>query len=236
LGDIFSRLQDSEGNVKDDLLNEDLAPNYPIGDKRWEIVKGAASLFIRKGYLNTGVREIAEAGGITVGTLYHYFKSKDEIIKAFLDFAVAGTNEFVRETAKVLLHMEPEAALGRAIELYIDYVNEAQNIVLFWHQETRNLVPEQRQRLLDNEAVLAELFEKLIKRGQEAGVFKMEDASLAAHNIIVLGDMWAFRRWWLGRRYTPAQYIKKQTEFILNGLDRKTAAQDGKPGEVIARR
>jgi len=224
-------------NLKSDLSDEQRFAGYPIGDKHWEIVKGAASLFIRKGYLNTGVREIAEASGITVGTLYHYFKSKDEIIKAFLDYAVAGTNEFVRETTKVLLHMEPEAALRRAIELYIDYVNEAQNIVLFWHQETRNLIAEQRQRLLDNEAVLAQLFENLVERGQKAGIFKMEDAKLAAHNIIVMGDMWAFRRWWLGRRYTSDQYIHKQTEFIFQGLrNGKSVRQAGKPGEVRARK
>ena len=189
-----------------------------VGEKKWEIVKAAAGLFIRKGTLNTGVRDIAEASGITVGTLYHYFKSKDDIIKAFLDFAVLGTNEFINMTAEALAKLKPEEALRRAISLYLEYTNEAQSIVLFWHQETRNLPDEERKRLLDNEMVLASMFEKLVERGCKEGVFKTEDPALAAHNIIVLGDMWAFRRWWLGRRYTSDQYIQKQTEFILHGL------------------
>ena len=188
------------------------------GHKKWEIVKAAAGLFIRKGTLNTGVRDISEASGITVGTLYHYFKSKDDIIKAFLDFAVQGTNEFVKMTTEALAKLQPEEALRRAISLYIEYTNEAQSIVLFWHQETRNLPPDQRGRLMENEMVLASLFEKLIERGRQEGIYKIEDAALAAHNIIVLGDMWAFRRWWLGRRYTSDQYIQKQIEFILHGL------------------
>jgi AcrR family transcriptional regulator len=188
------------------------------GDKKWDIVKAAAGLFIRKGTLNTGVRDIAEASGITVGTLYHYFKSKDDIIKAFLDFAVVGTNEFVKMTAEALAKLQPEEALRLAIRLYIEYTNEAQSIILFWHQETGNLPPDQRKRLMENEMVLASLFEKLIEHGCHEGIFKMEDAALAAHNIIVLGDMWAFRRWWLGPRYTAEQYIQKQIEFILNGL------------------
>jgi AcrR family transcriptional regulator len=58
--------------------------DVPVGlfgsEKKWEITKAAAALFIKKGTVNTGVREIAEASGITVGTLYHYFKSKEEII------------------------------------------------------------------------------------------------------------------------------------------------------------
>ncbi|MFA5079137.1 MAG: TetR/AcrR family transcriptional regulator [Dehalococcoidia bacterium] len=188
------------------------------GQKKWEIVKAAAGLFIRQGTLNTGVRDIAEASGITVGTLYHYFKSKDDIITAFLDYAVIATNEFVSMTTDVLARLQPEEAMKRALRLYMEYTNEAQSIVLFWHQETRNLPPEQRKRLMENDILLASLFEKLIELGREQGIYKIEDAALAAHNIIVLSDMWAFRRWWLGRRYTAEQYIDKQTEFILHGL------------------
>ena len=188
------------------------------GEKKWEIVKAAAELFIRKGTLNTGVRDIAEASGMTVGTLYHYFKSKDDIIKSFLDFAIAGTNEFVKVTAEALVKLQPEEALRLAIRLYMEYTNEARSIVLFWHQETRNLPPDQRKRLMDNEMVLASLFEKLIERGRQKGIYKIEDTALSAHNIIVLGDMWAFRRWWLGPRYTSEQYIQKQIEFIMHGL------------------
>jgi len=188
------------------------------GHKKWEIVKAAAGLFIRKGILNTGVRDIAEASGITVGTLYHYFKSKDDIITAFLDFAVMGTNEFVKMTSQVLAKLKPDEAMKRAIRLYMEYTNEAQSIVLFWHQETRNLPPDQRKRLMENDMVLASLFERLIELGREKGIYKIEDAALAAHTIIVLGDMWAFRRWWLGRRYTSEQFIARQTEFILHGL------------------
>ncbi len=188
------------------------------GQKKWEIVKAAAGLFIRKGILNTGVWDIAEASGITVGTLYHYFKSKDDIITAFLDYAVIATTEFVRMTADVLAKLKPEEAMKRALRLYMEYTNEAQSIVLFWHQETRNLPPDQRKRLMENDIVLASLFEKLIELGRRQGIYKIEDAALAAHSIIVLSDMWAFRRWWLGRRYTAEQYIAKQTEFILHGL------------------
>ena len=46
----------------------------------------------------------------------------------------------------------------------------------------------------------------------------MEESALdlAAHNISVLGHMWAFRRWLLSRYYTIDEYIEIQTGFILN--------------------
>ena len=195
-----------------------LPEGYFGNEKKWEIVKAAAALFIKQGTVNTGVREIAEAGGITVGTLYHYFKSKEEIIASFMDFAVLGTEDFRKAAETRLASVEPREALKQAMRLYMDFTAEAQNIVLFWHQETRNLSHELRKRLLDNEFVLADAFEKIIKRGQQAGVFKVKDSWLAAHNVIIMCDMWAFRRWALGRRMTAEQFKNEQIDFIFAGL------------------
>ena len=200
------------------LEDGSIPEGYFGNEKNWEIVKAAAGLFIKQGTVNTGVREIAEAGGITVGTLYHYFKSKEEIIASFMDFAVLGTEDFRQAAETRLANIEPLKALKQAMGLYMDFTAEAQNIVLFWHQETRNLSHELRQRLLDNEFVLADAFEKIIKRGQEAGIFKFKDSWLAAHNVIIMCDMWAFRRWALGRRMTAEQFKNEQIDFIFAGL------------------
>jgi TetR/AcrR family transcriptional regulator, cholesterol catabolism regulator len=190
----------------------------PKKDKKWQIVQAAAALFIKKGTVNTGVRDIAEASGITVGTLYHYFHSKEEIISAFMDYAVSGTVTFLEKTESMLKRTEPEKALKLAINGYFTYTDEAQNVILFWHQETRNLSIELRNRLLDNECVLLGIFEKILKKGCGQGVFKVNNTRLAAHNIIVMADMWAFRRWDLKHHLAAEQFRKEQTDFILHGL------------------
>lgn len=187
-------------------------------DKKWQIVQAAAKLFIKQGTVNTGVRDIAEASGITVGTLYHYFRSKEEIIAAFMDYAVAGTDTFYAETEKMLQVTEPLKALKLAIKGYFSYTDEAQNVILFWHQETRNLSIELRNRLLDNECVLLNVFEKILKKGCDQGVFKIDNIRLVAHNIIVMADMWSFRRWDLKHFITADKYRKAQMEFILHGI------------------
>lgn len=210
-----------------------LPEGYFGSEKKWEIVKAAAALFIKKGTVNTGVRDIAEAGGITVGTLYHYFKSKEEIIASFMDFAVSGTNDFLKQAETQLANVEPRQALRQAMKLYLSFTTEAQNIVLFWHQETRNLSHELRQRLLDNEFVLADAFEKIIKRGQQAGVFKVKNSWLAAHNVIIMCDMWAFRRWALGHRMTAEQFKNEQIDFIFEGLHGDSSEFAGFKGEEV---
>jgi TetR/AcrR family transcriptional regulator, cholesterol catabolism regulator len=207
-----------EGKTYRAAIKEIKGIKTPKRDKKWQIVQAAAALFIKKGTVNTGVRDIAEASGITVGTLYHYFRSKEDIISAFMDYAVAGTERFYAESEKLLEHTEPMKALKLAIDGYFKYTDDAQNVILFWHQETRNLSVELRNRLLDNECVLLSIFQRILEKGRDRKVFKIKNVRLAAHNIIVMADMWSFRRWDLKHHITAEQYRKEQTGFILHGL------------------
>ena len=92
------------------------------------------------------------------------------------------------------------------------------HIVLIY-QEIHSLPANWRKVVRENEmqitGLFAQVLETLILDGK---LSDMEESSLdlAAHNISVLGQMWAFRRWLLSRYYTIEEYIEIQTGFILN--------------------
>ena len=46
-----------------------------------KIIDAAMKLFLEKGYENTTMQDIVEASGMSKGTIYHYFKSKQEIVR-----------------------------------------------------------------------------------------------------------------------------------------------------------
>ena len=52
---------------------------YRVMNKKEEILKKGAELFIAKGYRNTSIDDITKACGITKGALYYHFKNKDEV-------------------------------------------------------------------------------------------------------------------------------------------------------------
>lgn len=52
----------------------------PAGDKRDRILKAAIRVFARKGFYATRVSEIAKAAGVADGTIYLYFKNKDDVL------------------------------------------------------------------------------------------------------------------------------------------------------------
>ncbi|MEW6526679.1 MAG: TetR/AcrR family transcriptional regulator [Spirochaetota bacterium] len=56
-----------------------------ITDKRQQILDVAKELFATKGYSATGIREIAEKAGLSLGNFYNYFKNKEDLFKSLLD-------------------------------------------------------------------------------------------------------------------------------------------------------
>src|ERR1700760_3727051 len=62
---------------------------------RDEILDAAGELFTTLGYTSTSTRTIAEAVGIRQASLYHYFKTKDDILCALLSLTVTPTLDFI---------------------------------------------------------------------------------------------------------------------------------------------
>lgn len=185
-------------------------------DRLGQILKVAAALFIKKGFLNTTVRDIAAKCNMNVATLYHYIGSKQKILGLFQEYTTSLLEHFVEEHKEALNQMDPEEALADAINKYLQWVEEYQDVTVFWYQEAKNLTSKQFDCLALQEESTIQVFQSLIERGIKDGKFKPADARLAAHNIIVLCDMWAFQRWLLRKHYTLEEYIRYQTALILS--------------------
>ncbi len=77
-------------------------------DTRAAVLEAATRLFAERGWAGTGMRDVAQAAGVAVETVYANFGSKGEVLQAALDVAVVG------DTAPVALSDRPDfAALGR---------------------------------------------------------------------------------------------------------------------------
>ena len=59
-------------------------------DKRMRIMEGALKVFALKGFYKTKVSEIAKEAGVADGTIYNYFKSKDEILISLFETQMEG--------------------------------------------------------------------------------------------------------------------------------------------------
>src|SRR6187402_3789819 len=87
-----------------------------VADKREAILRAAIKVFAGKGYFNSKVADIASEAGIADGTVYLYFKSKDDILHSIFDRAMA---DFIGEGKKEMARLsDPTAKLTRIAELH----------------------------------------------------------------------------------------------------------------------
>jgi TetR/AcrR family fatty acid metabolism transcriptional regulator len=67
------------------------------GDKRERILRAAIKVFARKGFYATRVSEIAKAAGVADGTIYLYFKNKDDVLVSIFEDRITKLLQFLRE-------------------------------------------------------------------------------------------------------------------------------------------
>jgi AcrR family transcriptional regulator len=198
-----------ESSVKDKEL---------IEIRRKEIVNAAVDLFVRKGFHRTTIREIAQKFGMSVGTLYEYIRTKEDILILVCDYI----NSTVRMRVKPSVEITKDSAqsLINAIVIYFRIIDELQDYIIFLYQETKSLSHENRKYIFKSEEDMTQIFENILKHGVEQGSFKIDEKNilLTAHNIMVLGQMWAFRRWALRKNYTLDRYIETQSKSILDQI------------------
>ena len=186
--------------------------------RRMEIVKAAVDLFVQKGFHKTTVREIARKFGMSVGTLYEYIRTKEDILYLVCDYIHSSFGMRVRPA----LEITPDSVetLKGAIDTYYRMVDEMQDYLVFLYQETKSLSHDARKYIFKAEVEMTDIFEEIINRGIEDGSFNINkaEAGLLAHNIMVLGQMWAFRRWALQKHYTLESYIEAQSFRLIREL------------------
>jgi TetR/AcrR family transcriptional regulator, cholesterol catabolism regulator len=185
--------------------------------RRRQIVDAAVELFLQNGFHKTTTRQIARTAGISIGLLYEYVATKEDILYLVCD---AIHEEMIAAVTDALARTEKGThPLAVAIREYFLVCHRLSDHIVLIYQEIHSLPTDRRKMVQENEMKIIGLFAQVL----EALIIEdklpdMEESALdlAAHNISVLGHMWAFRRWLLSRYYTIEQYIEIQTGFILN--------------------
>ncbi|MES5952656.1 TetR family transcriptional regulator [Bacillus anthracis] len=197
-----------QASVKDEKL---------VALRREQMIKGAVQLFKQKGFPRTTTREIAKAAGFSIGTLYEYIRTKDDVLYLVCD----SIYEHVKERLEKVVCTEKGSieSLKVAITNYFKVMDELQEEVLIMYQEVRFLPKESLPYVLEKEFQMVGMFEDILEQCTENGTFTLnkKEIQLLAHNIFIQGQMWGFRRWALQKLYTLEEYTEMQIRYVLQG-------------------
>ncbi|OQY00492.1 MAG: TetR family transcriptional regulator [Desulfobacteraceae bacterium 4572_130] len=188
-------------------------PNL-VRTKRRQIVDATVSLFVKHGYHKTTTRMIAKAANFSIGSLYEYVGSKEDVLYLVCE-AIHGE---VEKSVKDALSGTGKEILSDIIKEYFFVCHKMTDHVLLIYQVTKFLSEKLRKKVLENELRITNIFIKALNHLSKRHDFPFLNKKkifLLSHNISVLGHMWAFRRWSIAREFTIKEYIEYQTDFIM---------------------
>jgi AcrR family transcriptional regulator len=182
--------------------------------KRTEILDSAAGALRRLGVRGAGMRQIAEAAGLSAGNLYYYFRNKDELVYycqiVTLDRLLAVARQARRHSTSTILQ------LGELIEGHLR-VTLGEHASGPLHLDFGDLPAPLLKKVLQKRDRYEREVRAILVEGQRAHELRTGDAKLDA--FVLLGALnWATRWFQPGRGYDVAQVAAHHRERLLEGL------------------
>jgi TetR/AcrR family transcriptional regulator, cholesterol catabolism regulator len=182
-----------------------------------EILAAAARIFREKGYHGTSVRDIAESVGLLKGSLYHYIRSKEELLVRLFEGALEGT---VRELQTIAARdASASDRLRDMVKAYVRAVTANLDAVGLYLREWRSLPAPDLGRLRAKRHAMRALFEDVVAEGVRAREFAAGDEKIATLAILGMCN-WTFE-WYRPRgRLRPEDLANELAERAVRSLAR----------------
>lgn len=137
-------------------------------DRKTEILEVAGELFVEKGFEETSISDILKKVGIARGTLYYHFKSKEEIMDAYIEKSTYNVLQDAKKIANNKNISIEERLIGTLIALRIDG-NKGQRIMEHMHRPQNSLMHQKMNIIIIKE--VPPIFTSIVKDGIEQGIF-----------------------------------------------------------------
>ena len=177
-----------------------------------KIFKATLKISNQKGFSAMTMRDLSQESGISLGALYAYFKSKDDLLgmlqnqrRAFIRRVLENEIEKQEETVQKLRAM---------IRSHLFLSEIMQSWFYFSFMEAKNLNLDERKKAIDSDLWTEKLLEKLLVKGREEKVFDNRDADLTAEAIKAL-----LQDWYLKRSRFRNVSVDQYSDFVIGFVE-----------------
>jgi TetR/AcrR family transcriptional regulator len=198
--------------------------------RRVEILKSAAAAFRRRGYHGASVGEIARNLHMTKGSLYYYFKNKEEILYFCHDYSLDILLDLLARAEKET--PSPDERLRQLIVSFVHMIiDELQGTALT--MDLQALSPRLLRRVIAKRDLFDRGVRRILKEGMERGLFVPGDPKLLT--FAILGAVNWITRWFDPRGPARSEEIAQAfADYLLAGLLRPAAARGRSPRRAFA--
>jgi AcrR family transcriptional regulator len=207
-----------------------LSDNRRYDQQKQQAIRAAAAVFAEKGYHGASTRDIAERMGIQQGSLYYYFKSKQD---ALSEVCLFGIEDYVERMQVIAAAEQPfEAAILATITSHLTSYRE-RNEALKVHNDERLYLPEEKRATLKKlGSRYRQQLEDIFDKGVRSGALRdTVDCHFAAQAVIGMCNAWG-ERIVRDPELDLFDIIQKCTDLILNGFGERRARVRGSESTV----
>jgi AcrR family transcriptional regulator len=185
-----------------------------------EVVLSAAGLIRDQGFEATTVNDICRVTGLTKGGLYHYIKSKRELLYQIMNAGMDRLEVDVVRAAKDI--DDPEEQLREVIRLHVLNVYRDEGTIAILTEEDEGLEPKHREEILRRKRAYFDFVRGVVGRLHARG--DLVDVNLNVATFNILGQILFFARWYNdGGDLSPAEVAKQIADTSIRGLKRESA-------------
>ena len=186
-------------------------------DKRERILRAAIHLFARRGFFHAQVADVAKAAGVASGTVYLYFRNKDDLLVSIFDRTMA---EAIEEGRKALESVtDPIARLDEIARLHLARVGRDRDLAVVCQVELRQSVKFMERFSSTRLREYLGIIRDAIAAGQQRGVFRDGlKPTIAAKLFFGMLDEMATNWVLSSRRYALEAESALVVDLFVNGL------------------
>ena len=160
---------------------------------------------------------VAEAAGVAKGSLYNYFRNKQELVRFVFDKTVEPAREAVGEVL-----VQPISAVEKleaVVRVWFEHFATHRGIFdLLLHRVGRDLL-DQSQKSMRADAT--DKFQRILKQGMEEGAFRRLDATRAAEMLLGAVTMTIEQQIALNEERPVDESVRSLMDFFLHGVEAK---------------
>jgi TetR/AcrR family fatty acid metabolism transcriptional regulator len=211
----------------------DLVPKHPpvshssprrtlapaVGDKRDAILKAATQVFARHGFFQSQVADVARAAGVAAGTVYLYFRSKDDLLVSLFERTMREAMAAGRAALDGV--DDPRERLARIARLHLERLGRDRDLAVVFQVELRQSTKFMERLSSTYLRDYLGLIRETLAAGQASGQFRADiNPTIAAKVFFGALDEMA-TNWMLSRRrYSLAAQADTIVELFVNGFGR----------------
>ena len=186
------------------------------GPKRDAILRAAIDVFAERGYFNAQVADVARAAGVAAGTVYLYFRSKDDLLISIFERSMRAALTEVRAAGAD--RRDPYERLRRFARLHLGRLGRDRNLAVVFQVELRQSTKFMERFSASLLRDYLGLIREAIADGQREGLFRGDvKATVAAKMLFGALDEMA-TNWILSRRrYSLEADAEAVVDLFING-------------------